>query len=151
MTTETQAITETQVFDWTRQLCDTLEENYRNYHIDSLHLIIRSHEAKGKNADVAKRQVIDFEEGVSKLMKFRIHPTQKYLKVIQQEFDTGRNEYRDGSVHAFVDKKTGQVYKPAGWQKPAKHVRYDLSNPNDRERLLVEKKCSWSGGYLYLR
>ena len=29
-------------------------------------------------------------------------------------------KYRDGSVHAFVDKKTG-ICKPAGWAKPAQH------------------------------
>ena len=149
--TISQTINETDVLDWTLQLCKALEENYRNYHIDSLHSIIKSHEDRGQSADFAKRQVIDFEEGVSKLMKFRIHPTQKYLKVIQQEFDTGRNEYRDGSVHAFVDKKTGQVYKPAGWQKPAKHVRYDLSNPIHREYVFNPKNVDWSGGYLYLR
>ena len=34
--------------------------------------------------------------------------------------------YRDGqrdSIHAFIDKKTGDVFKPAGWSAPAKHVR----------------------------
>jgi hypothetical protein len=30
------------------------------------------------------------------------------------------------SVHAFVDKKTGEVYKSASWKAPAKGVRYDL-------------------------
>ncbi len=30
------------------------------------------------------------------------------------------------SAHAFVDKKTGEVYKSASWKSPAKGVRYDL-------------------------
>ena len=30
------------------------------------------------------------------------------------------------SVHAFIDKKTGEVYKPASFKAPAKHVRYNL-------------------------
>lgn len=149
--TISQTITETDVLDWTLQLCKALEENYRQDHIDSLHLIIKAHEENGKNSDFAKRQVIDFEEGVSKLTKFRIHPTRKYLKIIKQEFDTGRNEYRDQSVHAFVDKQTGGVYKPSGWEKPAKYVRYKLSDSTHREYLFNPKNVDWSGGYLYLR
>ena len=30
------------------------------------------------------------------------------------------------SVVAFVDMNTGDIYKPAGWAKPAKHVRGNL-------------------------
>ena len=38
-------------------------------------------------------------------MKFRIQEGKKYYKIIQCEWDDykGRNEYRDGGVHAFVD------------------------------------------------
>ena len=38
---------------------------------------------------------------------------------------------RDGSVHAFVCKNTGDVLMPASWSKPAKHARgniFDDSN-----------------------
>ena len=132
MTTSPAAVTETQILEWTLELCNSLEENYSQDHIDSLHLIIKACEVKGQNSDFAKKQVIDYEEGEAKLMKFRVHPTRKYFKIIKQQFDTGRNEYRDESVHAFVDKQTGQVYKPAGWEKPAKHVRYDLRIPLHR-------------------
>ena len=69
------------------------------------------------------------------------------------EFDTfqNRNEYREGSVHAFVDKKTGQVYKPASWYAPAKHVRFDLRIIKEREFLFNSNNTGWAGGYLYLR
>ena len=53
--------------------------------------------------------------------------------------------------HAFVDKKTGQVYKPASWQAPAKHVRYDLRIIREREFLFNSNNTGWAGGYLYLR
>ena len=68
-------------------------------------------------------------------------------------FDTfqNRNEYREGSVHAFVDKQTGQVYKPASWAAPAKHVRYDLRIIREREFLFNSNNTGWAGGYLYLR
>ena len=59
--------------------------------------------------------------------------------------------YREGSVHAFVDKKTGQVYKPASWAAPAKHVRYDLRIIREREFLFNSNNNDWAGGYLYLR
>ena len=65
----------------------------------------------------------------------------KYIKVIQD----------NSSVHAFVDKKTGEVYKPAGWKSPAKIVRYDLRLMSDRQKLHDPKFTDWAGGYLYLR
>ena len=56
-----------------------------------------------------------------------------------------------GGVHAFVDKKTGEVYKPASWRGPAKIVRYDLRIIKDREQLHNPYHTDWAGGYLYLR
>jgi len=53
------------------------------------------------------------------------------------------------SVHAFVDKKTGEVYKSASWKAPAKGVRYDLRIIEQREWLL--QNADWAGGYLYYR
>ena len=55
----------------------------------------------------------------------------------------------NGGVHAFVNKTTGEVFKPASWKSPAKHVRYDLRIINDRERCF--SNADWAGGYLYLR
>ena len=56
------------------------------------------------------------------------------------------NGQRD-SIHAFIDKKTGDVFKPASFKAPAKGVRYDLRLIKDRE--FVFKNCDWAGGYLY--
>ena len=72
-----------------------------------------------------------------KSKSFTISVGRKYYKILEDK----------GSVHAFVDRKTGQVYKPASWNKPAKHVRYDLRKIRDRQ--VLEVKCDWSGGYLY--
>ena len=86
-------------------------------------------------------------------IKFRMEFGRKYIKVIQQDYDTfqDRNEYRDGSVHAFIDRKTGEVYKPASWKSPAKIVRYDLRLLTDRAKLHDPEFTGWAGGYLYLR
>lgn len=56
---------------------------------------------------------------------------------------------RRDSIHAFIDKKTGEVYKPANTKQPAKGVRYNLLIISEREEML--KKCDWAGGYLYMR
>ena len=82
----------------------------------------------GNYPEYAREQLDEIEKGTEKLMYFKIKTGKKYYKIVQMNFDTfqDRNEYREGSVHAFVDKKTGQVYKPASWQAPAKHVRFDL-------------------------
>ena len=58
------------------------------------------------------------------------------------------NGKRD-SIHAFIDKKTGEVYKPSSIKAPAKGVRYNLFIITEREEML--EKCDWAGGYLYLR
>ena len=53
------------------------------------------------------------------------------------------------SVHAFVDKKTGEVYKPASFKAPAKIVRYNLLMIESREECFA--RADWAGGYLYVR
>ena len=50
-----------------------------------------------------------------------------------------------------MDKETGEVYKPAGWAKPAKHVRFDMRDERQLKFLLDPKNVGWAGGYLYLR
>ena len=59
-----------------------------------------------------------------------------------------RNGVRD-SIHAFIDKKTGEVYKPANTKAPAKGVRYNLFIISEREEML--ENATWCGSYLYLR
>ena len=65
----------------------------------------------------------------------------KYHKVMQCV--DGQTE----SVHAFIDKKTGEVYKPASVKAPAKGVRFNLLIIEEREFVL--ENCDWAGGYLY--
>ena len=72
-------------------------------------------------------------------VRFNMELGRKYWKIMQNH----------GGVHAFIDKKTGQVYKPASWRGPAKHVRYDLRIINQRQACLAN--ADWAGGYLYLR
>ena len=75
--------------------------------------------------------------------KFYIESGRKYHKLIME---TGGNSR---SVHAFVDKKTGEVYKPASFKAPAKIVRYNLLNIASREECF--ERADWAGSYLYIR
>ena len=74
--------------------------------------------------------------------KFYIESGRKYHKLIMETNGNSR------SVHAFVDKKTGEVYKPASFKAPAKHVRYNLLSEMSREKCF--ERCDWAGGYLYI-
>ena len=140
---------------WTWQLCRALEENYRMYHKRMIQTNSVRFNADGSKelSTYAQQQLDAMENGTAKLMKFRMEYGRKYIKIIQQDFDTfrDRNEYKDGGVHAFVDKKTGEIYKPASWKSPAKYVRYDMRVIKDREFVLNPYNCGWAGGYLYMR
>jgi len=75
--------------------------------------------------------------------KFYIESGRKYHKIIMETNGGSR------SVHAFVDKKTGSVYKPASFKAPAKHERFNLLMIESREECF--EKADWAGGYLYLK
>ena len=71
--------------------------------------------------------------------KFEIQTGRKYHKI----------NVKNGGVHAFVNKETGEVFKPASYKAPAKHVRYDLRRIKQRQECF--SNADWAGGYLYLR
>ena len=139
---------EDRVAGWVQTYADTITKNYRDYHINTL-----KGNLSGNYPEYAREQLDEIENGTANLMYFTVKTGKKYYKIVQIEFDTfqNRNEYREGSVHAFVDKQTGQVYKPASWQAPAKHVRFDLRIIKEREFLFNSNNTGWAGGYLYLR
>ena len=74
--------------------------------------------------------------------KFYIESGRKYHKLIME------TEAGSRSVHAFIDKRFGHVYKPASFKAPAKHIRYNLLVDNSREECFA--RCDWAGGYLYM-
>jgi hypothetical protein len=73
---------------------------------------------------------------------FATEEGRKYIKIVDGYVqDNGELESR--SVVAFIEKTTGDVYKPAGWQAPAKGVRFNLYKDID----YLENNCG--GGHLY--
>lgn len=126
------------VLGHTYALCEALRDNYREYSI-------RGHQRsaeRGESVDYHQRCIADLKDGRSPV-EFIVETGNKYHKIIFKDGNGSR------SVHAFVDKKTGEVYKSASWKAPAKGVRFDLRIIEQREWLL--QNADWSGGYLYLR
>ena len=136
----------TAVLGHTYALCEALRQNYIDYSI-------KSHERAVLNSAPAEADPnsATFKYHVAEIVKlkqgicdydFTFESGKKYHKVIMSA-----NGSR--SVHAFVDKKTGELYKSASWKSPAKGVRFDLRLIKDREWLL--ENADWAGGYLYAR
>ena len=132
------------ILEWTQSYTESLTENYKQHSVRMY---------AGSDSDYSKRQLENVNNGTANLAKFVIKNGRKYYKIMQHDFDTfqDRNEYREASVHAFVDKKTGQVYKPASYNAPAKHVRFDMRIINQREICHNPMLTTWAGGWLYLR
>ena len=106
---------------WVWHLCQSLEANYQQSYPNS-----------------------------SSDKTFKMELGRKYWKIVQTDIDADGKVW-SGGVHAFVDRNTGQVYKPASYKSPAKHVRYDMRIINNREQLHNPNFTDWAGGYLYLR
>ena len=92
---------------------------------------------------------------------FSVDGGTKYIKV--KSFESRINtEYNDdgtttktlvhdtrGSIHCFVDKNTGDIYKPAGWRAP-----YTKGNNAVRGSIYDEscyEKTDLHGGWLYAK
>jgi len=118
-------------------LIDALKHNYIVFAINGHK---RSAIACGESVDYHQRRIEELKNGDCSI-DYVIESGRKYHKIILVDGGGSR------SVHCFVDKKTGEVYKSASWQSPAKGVRFDLRLIRDREYLL--QNADWAGGYLY--
>jgi len=119
-------------------LIEALKQNYVEYSIRGHQKFINDPETQ----EYHQRKIDELKNGQCDI-DYVVESGKKYHKVI---FVNGGGSR---SVHAFVDKKTGEVYKSASWKSPAKGVRYDLRLIKDREWLF--ENADWSGGYLYSR
>ena len=130
----------TEVEDYVLQLADRLEAQYKEYHVRMISTF---------TSDYANKQMESIKNGTANLMRFNVIKGRKYWKIFSYEYDDRAEEYRQGSINCFVDRETGDVFKPASYNKPAKHVRYNLLERSSRAECLL--RADWAGGYLYLR
>ena len=132
---------------YTDEYCKALTENFKRDSIRSLEYNLK----KDPNCTYSKDQLAKIVSDTAKLDKFRYYQGKKYLKVVREEYDETNDRWRDTTVHAFINTETGEVYKPASWKAPAKHVRFNLSKDLDRQNLHDPNFVGWAGGYLYMR
>jgi hypothetical protein len=126
------------VLKYTHLLIEALKDNYRQY-------AIRGHQKFVNDADnqeYHQRKIDELKNGECPI-DYVIETGKKYHKVIMVSSGNSR------SVHCFIDKKTGELYKSSSWKSPAKGVRYDLRLIKDREWLF--ENADWSSGYTYAR
>ena len=123
------------VLGHTYALCEALRQNFIDYSI-------RLHKRGVEMGDNAHYHIACIDKLRKGICDYEFYPEtgRKYHKIIMDV--TGSR-----SVHAFVDKNTGEVYKPASWKSPAKHVRFNLLDKQSRDECY--RRANWSGSYLY--
>ena len=142
--------------DYVIKYCETLEENFKQYSLRSYERNIDENRFP-ENTKYYQDRVNEINNGTANLYKFVFKTGKKFHKVYFLEYQDANEYYgtkagyKSGSVHCFVDKNTGEVYKPASWKAPAKIDRYDLRLIQDREFLFNPNNISWAGSHLYLR
>ena len=133
-TADARAAIAANVEEWCQMLCLALEHNFIDQAIRRQKFF-----AANDSSDFTNDRIEAIKNGDH--YKFVVETGRKYHKIVQTDKSGSQ------SVHAFVDKKTGELYKAASFKAPAKGVRYDLRLIKDREFVL--KNCDWAGGYLY--
>ena len=91
-------------------------------------------------------------------VKFGTDGGVKYIKVksytdkIETDYETGKKTIRHddrGSIHCFVEKTTGDIYKPATWRAPfTKGKNCVRGNIYDKSTF---EKTDLHGGWLYAK
>ena len=133
-TADARAAIAAKVEEWCQMLCLSLEHNFIDQAIRRQKFI-----AGTDSPDFTNKRIEEIKNGDH--YKFVVESGRKYHKIVQTDKSGSQ------SVHAFVDKKTGELYKAASFKAPAKGVRFDLRLIEQRE--FVFKNCDWAGGYLY--
>jgi len=133
-TADARAAIAAKVEEWCQMLCLSLEHNFIDEAIRRQKFF-----AANDSSDFTNDRIEAIKNGDH--YKFVVETGRKYHKIVQTDSSGCQ------SVHAFVDKKTGELYKAASFKAPAKGVRYDLRLIEQRE--WVFKNCDWAGGYLY--
>ena len=89
-------------------------------------------------------KVKSIESGHSVYHQLEVEEGRKYIK-IWTYLVVGGERNRGRSCWMFVDKNTGEVYKPASYKAPAKGVRYLITQLADNPHI-----CDPYGSFLYL-
>jgi len=88
-------------------------------------------------------KVDGIESGRSAYTQLEMEIGRKYIKV--WSYLVGGERLNGRSCWMFVDKNTGECYKPASYKAPAKGVRYLITQLADNPHI-----CDAYGSFLYL-
>ena len=91
-----------------------------------------------------REKVNALESSRSTYTNFEYEVGRKYIKVWSYLVNSGERLY-GRSCFMFVDKNSGEVYKPASYKAPAKGVRYLITQLADNPHI-----CDPYGSFLYL-
>ena len=89
-------------------------------------------------------KVLSLENSRSVYTQLEYEVGRKYIKVWSY-LVSGGERLNGNSCWMFVDKNTGEVYKPASYKAPAKGVRYLITQLADNPHV-----CDPYGSFLYL-
>ena len=117
------------------ELCNALVSNYISESIRRHEFLLPS----ADNQEYHQACIEDLQNGCCGY-NFTVDTGRKYHKIMM-------NANGSRSVHAFVDRKTGEVYKPASIKSPAKGVRFNMLIISQRNWIM--EHADWSGSYLY--
>ena len=91
-----------------------------------------------------EQKVNAIESSRTTYTNFEYEVGRKYIKVWSYLMSDGER-LRGRSCYMFVDKNTGECYKPASYKAPAKGVRYLITQLADNPHI-----CDPYGSFLYL-
>ncbi len=123
-----------QVLKYTAHYCAALVDNYL---VDSINIAERTLKLR-PNSKSTQERLNYLKLGICKL-SFYFETGRKYHKVIQF------NHIGDCTTHAFIDKMTGDLYKPASHKAPQKLPNFNLCDVKQREWLF--NNASYDGKY----
>ena len=96
-------------------------------------------------------QAKNIQNAITWETKYIYETGRKYFKVIKvEEAFTSKNGVKHPShtsVEAFIDRQTGDVFKPASYKKPAKGARFNLIDQISCQ--LLFQHIDPFGGHLY--
>ena len=90
-------------------------------------------------------KVLSLENGRNSYNQLECEVGKKYIKIWQYLVVDGE-KIRGRSCWMFVDKNSGECYKPASYKAPAKGVRYLITQLIDNPHI-----CDPYGSFLYIR
>ena len=85
---------------------------------------------------------------------YKAIPKRKYVVIMEEEgqVDYGRGKgweyYGNGGVVCYIDGETGDVFKPEGYNQPAKTKRYNVIDNVD-QMIINFKYGGNNGGFMY--